>query len=580
MPDSLSSLFYVISIPAFYFIVISLVTYLLSKLLFTSKLLWLLVIPKILLDVFLVADLFVFDVYRFHIDMLFIKMLIFDFSGIGISLKLTIFSLTVISIIVATNMVIFKLHNKLPILTFRKWQIGIIIFFIVGQMFHVVGYEYKNESYTRYTPYLPYYSPLTSSLIMIQLKKIAPETFPQKSEATQEYVDLLLKNNSKGGSLNYPLAKMQCDINADGKENVLLFVIESWRFDQINASTSPNIYKLAKQSSQYTNHYSGGSVTVNGLFSLMHGLHPSYREYMSASPYQNQSILTKTLASQGYDVSAYTSSWLDRFSLKAMLFGKIEDDQYINPREERSNINDRNVVDRLVTDLQQEKQTPWFKFTFLTSSHHPYRYPDEFSIFKPINEDPEAFLFDKYTDRTPIVNDFKNSIKYIDTLFGEVLASMSQQQLDETMIIVTSDHGEEFNDNNLGYWGHGSNFTKYQAKVPMIVKMPKQNVAKIIDKRTAHIDIAPSILTNIAGCTNPIDEYSNGIDIFSEKNISTTRPIIISSYKNKAYLIEDKIYETMMGVDSYDVNDLNLQNYDYNYAEIQKLKQQETMFMR
>ncbi|TRX55054.1 sulfatase-like hydrolase/transferase [Thalassomonas sp. M1454] len=580
-PDSVFSFFYVFTIPTLYFITLSLVTYLLSKLIWTKAFLWLLVVPKILLDIFLLADFFVFNVYRFHIDLLFIKMLIYDFSGIGISIGLTLFSLVIVSIIVAINLMIFKNHSKWPKLKFWKWQTSIICLCLVGQMLHVVGFEYKDKSYTQYTPFLPYYPPLTSSFLMIQLKKIAPETFPQKSEASTEYVENLLKNKKVEGTLNYPMAEMQCNVSAEQKHNVLMFVIESWRFDAMNAEVSPNIYKFSQQSSVYNNHFSSGSVTVNGLFGLMHGLHPSYRDYVNASPYTNQSLLTKTLASQNYEISAYTSSWLDRFSLKAMMFGKIADERYINYRQNSSYINDINVVNVLLSNLNSPQHKPWFKFTFLTSSHHPYRYPEEHAVFKPISKDPEAFIFNKYIDHIPFINDSKNSVRYIDELFGQILEALSTtQQFDNTMIIVTSDHGEEFNDNQQGYWGHGSNFTKYQVKVPMIIKMPKQKVARNITKRTAHIDIAPTILTNIAGCTNPVEQYSNGINIFPEEYIKPTRPLIISSYKNKAYLIDDKIYETMLGIDSYNVNDLSQENSEYNYIEIQKLKQQETIFMR
>ncbi|MDC2891327.1 sulfatase-like hydrolase/transferase [Psychrosphaera algicola] len=119
--------------------------------------------------------------------------------------------------------------------------------------------------------------------------------------------------------LNYPLQALECKPNAEQSlPNILLFVAESWRQDVMNMDVTPNIAKFGESAIEYTNHFSGGNVTVNGLFSMMYGLHPTYRDFMTAEPFKHQTLLTKTLESLGYDIGVYTSSNLDRFSLKPM----------------------------------------------------------------------------------------------------------------------------------------------------------------------------------------------------------------------------------------------------------------------
>jgi membrane-anchored protein YejM (alkaline phosphatase superfamily) len=44
-------------------------------------------------------------------------------------------------------------------------------------------------------------------------------------------------------------------------------------------------------------------------------------------------------------------------------------------------------------------------------------------------------------------------------------------------VIVTSDHGEEFNDTGKNYWGHNGNFSPYQVAVPLLVRGPVGNAA-------------------------------------------------------------------------------------------------------
>ena len=74
---------------------------------------------------------------------------------------------------------------------------------------------------------------------------------------------------------------------------------------------------------------------------------------------------------------------------------------------------------------------------------------------------------------------------------------------------MTADHGNEFDDNHQGYWGHGSNFTQYQLRTPLIIYWPGKN-PQLFTQQTSHYDIAPTLVTRIFGCTNPIPDYGIG----------------------------------------------------------------------
>ena len=53
---------------------------------------------------------------------------------------------------------------------------------------------------------------------------------------------------------------------------------------------------------------------------------------------------------------------------------------------------------------------------------------------------------------------------------------------------------------------------------------------------------------------NNISDYSNGSDLF---NLPDHRGLIIKSYTNKAYIIDDIVYTEGIPIDSYDINDIN-----------------------
>ena len=73
-----------------------------------------------------------------------------------------------------------------------------------------------------------------------------------------------------------------------------------------------------------------------------------------------------------------------------------------------------------------------------------------------------------------------------------VTPSTNQGYLENSIVIVTSDHGEMF---EKGYQGHDGTFL-YQPMVhiPLILRMPNQHEGKALMVNAEHIDIAPTLL--------------------------------------------------------------------------------------
>ncbi|HYG53030.1 MAG TPA: sulfatase-like hydrolase/transferase, partial [Flavobacteriales bacterium] len=93
-------------------------------------------------------------------------------------------------------------------------------------------------------------------------------------------------------------------------------------------------------------------------------------------------------------------------------------------------------------------------------------------------------------------------------------------------VVITADHGEEFNDNGLGYWGHASNFSIYQTHVPMIVAWPKQGL-RYFNYQTTHYDVVPFFMQNALGCKSPATTYSVGTSLVTTQQAPF---FIINSY--------------------------------------------------
>ena len=575
MPMTVIGYLYLFTIPTYYYFAALILTLLTLPFLFIPKLSYLVIVPKSLLDIFLLFNFFVFKVYKFHIDNLFINMAIHDSKGLGLStFILGIGSIVIVSVF-AANFVFFNKAKKSS--TAWPYKAGLFIFCLIAfnQATHAWGHYFKQRELISFTPYFPYFLPATSTKKMQALEKSHPYIVPKDD-----------KNDNEG---SFNLAKLKQDdlfiypskdittqaASEKAPPNVLLLVIESWRMDMLNSTVTPNIHQYSQNNYIFNNHFSGGNVTVSGLYSLFYGIDSTNMLATQSAPRKYQSIFLKTLKSLGYSTGVYSSNNMDRFTMKEMFFGDIAPKDYLLQLNASPIENDNRVINDFILSFDDENAgQPWFKFLFLASSHHSYHYPDDYKKFKPTPLNPEGFIFNQNTDPTPYLNDYKNSLHYIDSLFSKV-----KEQLDKidknTIIIITGDHGEEFNDNQ-GYWGHGSNFTRYQTSVPLIISMPDNKVRIEVNRRSSHVDVVPTILRKI-GITNDISDYSSGHDLF---NLPKKRNLIFSSYKDKAYLIEDTIYSSGLFMDSYHVDDVNNKNIKYHIKQLNKMKNQEVMFFK
>ena len=571
-----SSFIYGLSIPSYYYLVCLLLTLMLTPLLYSKKVAVLIIIPKVLLDIFLLADILVFNIYRFHIDMIFIEMAIFDFQGIGLSWGMSLLVIIVGIAVVALQVFIYGKAKQLVNMKTTMVNMGIVSLFLLGQGIHIWGHYTKQESILTYTPYMPYYAPITSTGIMTKLQNKFPELLVINNPSNAP----IIKNKVSSQRFNYPIKPLVFDeSDHQAPLNVLLFVVESWRADMLTSDITPYISGFAKKSHQFENHYSGGNVTVSGLFSLMYGLNPSYLASAQSAPFKHQTMLTKSFAQQGYDISSYSGSNFNRFAMKPMFFGEISEPLYIYPNQGSSSKNDKQVADNVIADIKSVSgDKPWFKFVFLTSSHHDYDYPDHHKKFIPTPKVTAEFLVNKHINAQPFLNDYQNSLHYIDSLFKQIHQAVIQTGQDKnTVIIITSDHGEEFNDNKEGYWGHGSNFTQAQTRVPLVMHIPGQmNLVKQIN-RSAHVDIVPTLLRHVLNSTSPLSNFSSGFDLF---DLPMQRGVAMASYIDKAYLVGNTVYSSGLLTNKYHIDDLNKKPDTINYQQLQILRQQDSHFLQ
>jgi len=130
------------------------------------------------------------------------------------------------------------------------------------------------------------------------------------------------------------------------------------------------------------------------------------------------------------------------------------------------------------------------------------------------------------------------AVHYNDSLLGQVLDDLQRRKLlDRTIVIVTSDHGIEFDENRLGFKGHGTAYSEYQMRTPLVVRWPGRPPGKVT-RRTSHNDIAPTLLTELFGCANPPSDYASGSSLFSGTQWSW---LVVASYREYAVVEPERV---------------------------------------
>ena len=327
-----------------------------------------------------------------------------------------------------------------------------------------------------------------------------------------------------GGRLNYPIGKIEYTPVAR-PPNVVILVAESLRWDRLTREIMPNTWRFAQRSQYFTHHYSSGNGTREGLFGLFYGLYGSYWSnflYAQRSP-----LLMDRMQELGYQFDIRTSAKFSYPEFDKTLFAKIPVDALHESKGgmtpwELDEQNASNLIDFL---KKRDPARPFMSFFFFESTHARYSFPDSAIIAKPYLESVNYASMSRES-LTPnidqLINRYTNASHWIDMQMGRIYAELEKQGLlDNTIIIVTGDHGEEFMEK--GAWGHNSDFVDEQIHTPMVMWMPGL-AHRVIDDVSSHLDIGTTLM-QILGAPKDSGSYSLGANLFEIAD----RPFVVSS---------------------------------------------------
>ncbi|MBN2105430.1 sulfatase-like hydrolase/transferase [bacterium] len=338
-------------------------------------------------------------------------------------------------------------------------------------------------------------------------------------------------------------------INAPKGPNVLFIIIDTLRADHLgcygyNRNTSPNIDSLAENAIRFENAISAAPWTSPSIASMMTSQYPAFMGFHHDPIEINDKFVTlaEIFKQNNYKTKGIISH--------VYLSSKLKFDQGFDSFDEEnardhSHISSASITDKAIAYLEENKNKKNFLFLHYFDPHYDYMLHETYNFLPEYNgcyysgqpiENLRAFApcMDK-EDIEYIIGLHDSEIAYTDEHIGRLFNKLKELDLfNNTLIIVTGDHGEEFLERG-DYWiGHATKLYQEMIHVPLIVKPPgaTKSVAK---NYFGMIDLMPMIV-NIDNWTIPSEnECKKKISDFIHEYDFQNKPVI-SETKRKAKL--------------------------------------------
>jgi membrane-anchored protein YejM (alkaline phosphatase superfamily) len=483
-----------------------------------------LIIQSIIAIIFIA--ILIFDVGVYHADrMHFIyininhtiknltsKYFIFQTNRIIAYIGLIIFGILIYQINKWINKTNWLTNSKIG----SKFAILFLSSIIISQMVYTTSSKKYQKQLSTYVQYLP---------ININGANI----IKQEIASNYKYINT--------GKLQYPLKPLQIT-EVTNPPNILIIAMDAWRADCFNEIDSPNLWQFAQCGTIFTNHKSAANHTGGGLFGLFYGIPASYSYICKRD--RHHALIFSRLKNLYYNIKFFTSD----DCMKDFIGNKNYISLIRNENEGLYNVDKKITQYWLDWYNNLDNSKPWFSFVFYDSLHGP-DFPEGYLTTAQSRTTLDYKKFAKQVGKAGFINSYKTSVHYIDSLANKILTKLKKtSDLANTIVIITADHGCEWDDNNQGQWGYLSNFTDCQIQVPFAIILPKQFQGQLLNQQnnlTTHYDVVPTLMYNFLGVYNDITDYSIGNDLLHiDKTQEWSLAISIGQYGSYSTAIIEK----------------------------------------
>ncbi len=311
-----------------------------------------------------------------------------------------------------------------------------------------------------------------------------------------------------------------------GPKNVILIVCESVGTQFLSLygakyKTWPRLEAESRYSQIFDNYYSHITNTANSHVNLALSVYPplDWRQYTIERPDYPGTTAAQVLKQHGYRtayVSAGRNAWSNQDNfLKNRGYDVVQDSTDTGCPEFFSwGVEDRCMIDQALKFIDQDpsRKQPFFIFSWTQGTHHPYG-PDD-GTPSPGWDNPDLLSDPKtYGNMYWDLGRYMCALYELDKQIGRLFNSLRERGLaDDTIVIITGDHGEAFGYPHESY-GHSGKVHQEDVHVPLIIWSPRLfKDAPRSNTVGGHVDLSPTILDLL---NLPLPQSWQGHSLFS-----------------------------------------------------------------
>lgn len=375
----------------------------------------------------------------------------------------------------------------------------------------------------------------------------------------------------------------------DSPPNVILISLDTLRADHLGCygydrPTSPFLDSLTADCALFANTYAQSSWTLPSHLSMLYSLNSASHQVYYNDQKVDASLpsVASVLRDRGYITYGFTGGGYVS-SIYGFANGFDWYDEPVGGRKAPLGVDEAESLFAVTSDwLEEHRDRPFFLFLHTFQIHGPYASPEPWSSmfldqgapwrklalrnFLDNNGDDYAFSPEEQAN---IVGLYDGEIRYTDEMLLKPLVERLRELglYDNTLLIITSDHGEEFLEH--GGWLHGRTLYDELIRVPLIVKFPASaHRGQRVEYKTRLIDIVPTILESVGIGYDRADFEGKSLAHFltgketgdrtfisdlAHKNVPDPCPALIATNQEHLKFIVQKSQDGIRKIETYDL---------------------------
>ena len=333
--------------------------------------------------------------------------------------------------------------------------------------------------------------------------------------------------------------------------NILFIVMDTVRADHLSSygygrRTTPNIDRISREGVLFSNAFSAAPWTLPSHASMFTGLYPSQHQADHGHYELHESFptLAELLGEAGYQTVGFSeNASVGRFSRLARGFGEFHETWrrplivrvsakvaiWVFHYKDRLEYAERSIgiFERWVSNNNHGGK-PFFAFLNFMAAHGPrYARPgfgsgnwtkESLARIEPVNLNPARYYLPQFKlnqqELGIMVDLYDSNISYLDSQIGDLISYLEKAGiLDETILILTSDHGENFGEHGL--FEHQFCLYNTLLHVPLILRYPALWEPKRIERRVSTVLLFNTVLA-LAGTSGRGGSENAPMDVLAQ----------------------------------------------------------------